>query len=209
MQCFSSISESFSKIYVNRKSFHDNLITGIPKVRVQIPLESTILSWLRQCKIIMKRFCFFCTSLRMIPKLIFWMYYNFSGVLNLTHLDGHSADLVEDLKPGERYTVQLVLDAAGYTVLEGHTMRLALSQSYWPSLIWPPPYTPVLLLHFTSTPVLTLPIRNDGKVLKEKDEALRDLGDPVFAPPLPTKELRKPSNERLEFLIVFECVHVF
>ena len=31
---------------------------GIPKVRVQIPLESTFFSWLRQCQIIMKKFLF-------------------------------------------------------------------------------------------------------------------------------------------------------
>ena len=32
--------------------------TGIPKVRVQIPLESTFFSWLWQCQIIMKIFLF-------------------------------------------------------------------------------------------------------------------------------------------------------
>ena len=41
--------------------------TSIPKVRVQIPLESTFFSWLWQCQIIMKNFCS-CISLRMILK---------------------------------------------------------------------------------------------------------------------------------------------
>ena len=31
--------------------------TGIPKVRIQIPLESIFFSWLRQCQIIMNIFC--------------------------------------------------------------------------------------------------------------------------------------------------------
>ena len=31
----------------------------VPKVRVQIPLDSTFFSWLRQCPIIMKNFCSF------------------------------------------------------------------------------------------------------------------------------------------------------
>ena len=34
------------------------LRTGIPKVRIQIPLKSTFFSWLRQCQIIMKKVLF-------------------------------------------------------------------------------------------------------------------------------------------------------
>ena len=41
--------------------------TGISKVRVQIPPESTFFCWLRQCQIIMKKFCS-CISLWMILK---------------------------------------------------------------------------------------------------------------------------------------------
>ena len=41
--------------------------TGISKERVQTPLESTFFSWLRQCQIIMKKFCS-CISLWMILK---------------------------------------------------------------------------------------------------------------------------------------------
>ena len=48
---FFTISESSSEIHMNRLSRW----TGIPKVRFQIPLESTFFSWLRQCQIIVKK----------------------------------------------------------------------------------------------------------------------------------------------------------
>ncbi len=119
------------------------------------------------------------------------------GVLNLTHRNGHSVNEISSLKPGERYIVQLDLDVAGYTVHAGHQLRLALSQSYWPYCIWPPPYIPILQLHFTSPPVFTLPLRQRSEDIKIKDQSFGDLGQPVVKQhALAVREIRKPSFER-------------
>ena len=119
------------------------------------------------------------------------------GVLNLTHRNGHSADEISTLKAGEHYNIQLDLDVAGYTVHAGHQLRLALSQSYWPYGIWPPPSTPILQLHFVSPPVFTLPLRKRGEDINNNDELFNDLGQPVVNPhALPVKEIRTPSFQR-------------
>ncbi|CAB4014350.1 family hydrolase [Paramuricea clavata] len=119
------------------------------------------------------------------------------GILNLTHRNGHSADEISALKAGEHYNIQLDLDVAGYTVHAGHQLRLALSQSYWPNSIWPPPSTPVLQLHFVSPPVFTLPLRKRGVDINNNDELFNDLGQPVVNPhALSVKEIRTPSLQR-------------
>ncbi len=58
------------------------------------------------------------------------------GMLNLCHRDSreHPAHLV----PGEKVTVDLVLDQCAYRLAPGHRLRIALSNSYWPFL-WPSP----------------------------------------------------------------------
>lgn len=119
------------------------------------------------------------------------------GVLNLTHRNGHSVDQISSLNLGERYRVQLDFNVVGYTVLAGHQLRVALSQSYWPWGIWPPPSTSTLQLHFASPPVLALPLRQRGEDINSKDAEFSDLGRPVVNPhKLPVKEIRKSSIQR-------------
>lgn len=67
-----------------------------------------------------------------------------SGVLNLTHRDGHEAPapLVAD----ERYRVAVEIDALGCVVAAGHCLRLALSASDWPNT-WPAPCPSTTTLH--------------------------------------------------------------
>ena len=92
----------------------------------------------------------------------------------------------------------------GYTVHAGHQLRLALSQSYWPYGIWPPPSIPILKLHFISphAPVFTLPIRKRGEDLNSNDKSLRDLRKLVVKQhALPLKEIRKPSLQRSVLLL--------
>ncbi|XP_028402708.1 uncharacterized protein LOC114525526 [Dendronephthya gigantea] len=119
------------------------------------------------------------------------------GVLNLTHRYGHTMNDIKPLNPGERYVIEMNLDTIGYTVRPGHQLRLALSQSYWPYCIWPPPSTPILQLHFISPPVLALPLRQRSKDIDLRDELFSNLGQPIVnTHALPVKELRKPSFQR-------------
>jgi len=52
------------------------------------------------------------------------------GVLNLQHRDGFEE--AQPLVPGREYDVRLILNDCGHTFAPGHTLRVALSTSYWP-----------------------------------------------------------------------------
>ena len=124
-------------------------------------------------------------------------------MLNLTHRDGHAMNDIKPLNPGERCVIQINLDTIGYTVRADHQLRLALSQSYWPYCIWPPPSTPIVQLHFVSPPVLELPLRQRSKDIDLRDELSDKLGQPaVNTHALPVKELRNPSFQRSVFIIL-------
>ncbi|MEO0327915.1 MAG: CocE/NonD family hydrolase [Pseudomonadota bacterium] len=58
------------------------------------------------------------------------------GVLNLTHFKSHETP--QALKPGEAVEVEFALDQIAYRVPQGHRLRVAVSNAYWP-LIWPSP----------------------------------------------------------------------
>ncbi len=67
-----------------------------------------------------------------------------SGVLNLTHRNGH--DRPEPLTPGEVYPIRVILKAAGYRFLAGHRIRLSVASAWWP-VIFPSPYPADNALH--------------------------------------------------------------
>ncbi|WP_414711124.1 CocE/NonD family hydrolase C-terminal non-catalytic domain-containing protein [Pseudonocardia sp.] len=78
------------------------------------------------------------------------------GVLNLTHRDGHQRP--ELLEPDRRYRVRFPLHAIGYSIPEGHRVRVAIAPTCWP-IVWPSPepvrltvFLPGSHIHF---PVLT------------------------------------------------------
>ena len=75
--------------------------------------------------------------------------------LNLTHL--HSHETPEALIPGKTYRVRIKMADAGYVFAEGHRVRLALSNGYWP-LIWPSAETTTVDL-IVGESSLTLPVR--------------------------------------------------
>lgn len=77
------------------------------------------------------------------------------GVLNLTHRDSHEHP--EPLEPGRRYQVAVRLNDIAYAFPAGHTLRLAISTTYWP-MIWPTP-EPVELTVVTGRSHLELPVR--------------------------------------------------
>ena len=78
------------------------------------------------------------------------------GMLNLCHRDG--AETPVAMVPGLAVRVQFALDHMGYRVAEGHRLRLALSNSYWP-FVWPSPVAGTLTLTAGS---LDLPIYAGG-----------------------------------------------
>ncbi|QKV73105.1 CocE/NonD family hydrolase [Amycolatopsis sp. Hca4] len=99
------------------------------------------------------------------------------GLLNLTHRDGHDEPV--PLEPGQRYDVEIELNAVAQAFPAGHRIRLSLSTSYWP-LAWPPP-SPVLLSVHTGHSGLELPVRP----VAEPDELPpRPFGEPEGAPPM-------------------------
>jgi uncharacterized protein len=76
-------------------------------------------------------------------------------VLNLTHRESHEHPTA--LKPGQRYDVDIILNACGHRFLPGHRVRLAIGTAYWP-IIWPAPY-PATLTVRTGESALELPVR--------------------------------------------------
>ncbi|HZY40706.1 MAG TPA: CocE/NonD family hydrolase, partial [Anaerolineae bacterium] len=52
-----------------------------------------------------------------------------SGILNLTHRDGHTQPKL--LETGQIYEVRVELKATGYRFLTGHRIRLSVATAYW------------------------------------------------------------------------------
>ncbi|MCI0431074.1 MAG: hypothetical protein L0210_11090, partial [Rhodospirillales bacterium] len=77
------------------------------------------------------------------------------GLLNLTHRD--SDDEPSPLEPGRRYRVRMALNDVAHAFPSGHTIRLAISTSFWP-IAWPS-REPVALTVFTGASTLELPVR--------------------------------------------------
>ncbi|MDZ7782316.1 MAG: CocE/NonD family hydrolase [Halioglobus sp.] len=96
------------------------------------------------------------------------------GVLNLTHRDSHEHPA--PLEPGRRYRIRLALNDTAYAFPEDHTIRLAISTSYWP-VVWPAP-EPVKLTLFTGASTLELPARPPSDV----DAGLRRFEPPERGP---------------------------
>jgi predicted acyl esterase len=78
------------------------------------------------------------------------------GALNLTHRNDHELPL--PLVAGQRYDVEVHLNALGERVPAGHRLRLAVSSAYWPQL-WPSPESVRLTLLADGSSTLELPVR--------------------------------------------------
>src|SRR5207247_2285019 len=83
--------------------------------------------------------------------------------------------------PGEAYAVRVRLNAIAHAFLPGHSLRVAISPTYWP-WAWPSP-APVALT--VADARLELPVRAPGR-----DEDLRPFGPAEGAEPLATETLR-------------------
>jgi len=96
------------------------------------------------------------------------------GILNLAQRD--SREHPAPLEPGRRYRVAVRLNDIAYAFDPGHTIRVAVSTSYWP-VIWPAPQ-PVRMTLFTGTSELELPVRPQ----READARLRPFDPPERGP---------------------------
>lgn len=75
--------------------------------------------------------------------------------LNLTHHSSHETP--QALVPGQRYRTSIALNECGHRLRAGHTLRLALSNSYWP-IVWPSPTATTLTLDLSKCS-LEIPVR--------------------------------------------------
>ncbi|MBB3189868.1 CocE/NonD family hydrolase [Halomonas cerina] len=96
------------------------------------------------------------------------------GILNLAQRDSREAP--EPMTPGRRYQITLQLNDIAYAFAPGHTLRLAISTSYWP-VIWPAP-EPVNLTLYTGASQLMLPVRPP----RHEDSQLRPFEPPERGP---------------------------
>ncbi len=106
------------------------------------------------------------------------------GVFNLCHRDGHETP--KPVKPGETMEIGFKLDDIAYRVPAGHTLRVAISSTYWP-LVWPSP-EPVALTILTGG--IDIPERAAGS----GDEVAFE--EPEAARPWNTQTVRKGGHSR-------------
>ena len=95
-------------------------------------------------------------------------------------------------RSASRSTCAIAMKSVAYAVPAGHTVRLALSTSYWPWL-WPSPEPVALTVHTGGASTLELPVRTPHAL----DDALPPLGPPEIAPRLAV-EILDPARPRHE-----------
>lgn len=100
---------------------------------------------------------------------------------NLTHRASHEHP--EPLVPGQRVMVRFPLNQCARRIRAGHTLRLALSNAYWP-IVWPSPEPVAVTLHLSGCS-LTLPVRRPGQ-------------DGPVSEPGPARDFPRERTETLE-----------
>lgn len=106
------------------------------------------------------------------------------GVINLAHRAGNAAPT--PLPRGETLRIRIELDACGYRFAPGHRIRLALSSSYWPTIL-PAPGDPLLLINSASL-ALALPLLGEHQRI--------DMPEPANPDPLPRQRLLSAGRTR-------------
>jgi predicted acyl esterase len=107
------------------------------------------------------------------------------GLLNLTHREGH--DRIAPLVPGEAVTVRVPMQSTAYAVPAGHSLRLAVSPTYWP-WAWPSPEPVTLTVRGGA---VELPVRSGP------DTAPVAFGPPECAPEPPEEVLASGPTGRV------------
>ena len=108
------------------------------------------------------------------------------GILNLSHR--HSHEHPEPLIPHQTTDVVIELNAIAHRFEAGHSIRLALSNAYWP-MVWPMP-EPVILELDTAGCHLTLPVREPAAL----DDSLAAFAAPESAQPTSTHTVISPAS---------------
>jgi len=110
------------------------------------------------------------------------------GILNLSQRNGKSNP--QSMISGEVVEVEVELNHSAYVVPAGHSLRLALSTSYWP-MAWPSP-TNTRVTVYSDLSLLRLPLLRKNAV----DALLTDFGSSVIGEPEATNSLRPVSQKR-------------
>ena len=106
------------------------------------------------------------------------------GVLNLAHRDGYETPT--KLPRGEKTAITMQLDAMGYRFAPGHRIKVALSTSYWPTIL-PSPQAPGLTID-TASIRLSMPLLGEHERIT--------VAEPENENPLPVYEMRQPEGTR-------------
>jgi len=110
------------------------------------------------------------------------------GILNLSQRNGKVKP--EPMIPGERVSVEVLLNHSAYVVPAGHSLRLAVSTSYWP-MAWPSPNRTKLTV-YSGLSALELPVIRDDV----GDASLTEFGESIVGEPEPTVVLKPVSHKR-------------
>jgi uncharacterized protein len=110
------------------------------------------------------------------------------GLLNLAHRDGHADP--GPLEPGRRYEVRVPLDFAAHSFPRGHTLRVAVSPTYWP-WAWPSPEPVTLTIHPEDS-WIELPERRP----RPEDARLPAFAPPEHSPPLEVEGVARGAEGR-------------
>ncbi len=111
------------------------------------------------------------------------------GVLNLTHADSHENP--KAIVRNQPFDCQLTLDQIAYRIPQGHSLCIALSNAYWPT-IWPSPTLAILKL---TQGTVVIPVRAASRNTTSNEI---NFEPPEGATHWPAKELRASSYERTQ-----------
>ncbi len=111
------------------------------------------------------------------------------GLLNLCYAESKSKP--QQLSADQSYTVSISLNHTGYVVPVGHSLRLAVSTSYWP-IAWPTPWAARVVIA-TQDSHLSLPLRQAGHHTGLQTE----FAEPVVRDELPHSQLREFMQDRI------------
>lgn len=112
------------------------------------------------------------------------------GLLNLTHRNGHEEPV--PMRPGDRCTINVSLNAIAYSFPEGHRLRISISPTYWP---WAWPSAQPVTLSVFSGEQSRLEIPKRGEL--PEDTQLPELGVPEMSSPLAAEHFGGVTNRVL------------
>lgn len=168
------IENGFATVFTSEPAKESVEILGFPELSVELSSD-------KENALLAVRLCDVAPTGE--STLVTW------GMLNLTHRN--SDEHPQPLVPGEKYNVNIKLNAIGYKLPEGHRWQVALSPTYWPHA-WPSPEEATLTVFTGEHTKLSLPIREPQ--LLDKD--LEPFKQPSTAPLLSKIDIRDGNRTR-------------